>query len=636
MSPTPTIRSRAARLVALLTAGALALGGLTALDASSAPPASAYGSLGALTTGDGPVAVAVSGSFAYVTNAMAGTVSVFDTTDWSPETTVTVGAGPYYVTPRPAGAEVWISNTSDGTITIIETSTNTVAGTITTGGAPRGIVFTADDSTAYVLNGGLGVVQIIDTTDRTFTAVGAGLTGFSNAVLSADESELYTQWTNADRIIAIDVSDGSFDYSLRPQLDGTARAITYSPNGTEIWLPVGDTPSTSTVVVMDATATTILDSIPLSGLPNGFAFSESGTRAFVSIGQEDVVQVIDTATRTVLGSTIVGRDPSGVAAGPGDRMAVAVNSDDDLAILGFDQERLAGANRFATAVAVSQRAFPSGASTVFVASGRTFPDALAAGPAAGALGGALLLTEPGSLPTVVRNEIDRLNPDTIYLVGGTGAVSSAVEDALKALQPNTIRLAGANRYATGAAIVEEVWGGDTVPEVFIATGRNYPDALSAGAVAAAEGVPVVLVDGSRSTVPQATIDLIADLDPAQITIAGGIGAVSAGIASQLDAAFTAEVRRLAGANRYETSAAINLDAYPTNAGVIYATGTGFADALAGAALAGRAQIPVYLVQPGCVPEAAIDAIWSGTTTNLFLLGGTGALSTAVESLTGCP
>ncbi len=567
---------------------------------------------------------------------MAGTVSVFDTTDWSPETTVTVGAGPYYVTPRPAGAEVWISNTSDGTITIIETSTNTVAGTITTGGAPRGIVFTADDSTAYVLNGGLGVVQIVDTTDRTFTAVGAGLTGFSNAVLSADESELYTQWTNADRIIAIDVSDGSFDYSLRPQLDGTARAITYSPDGTEIWLPVGDTPSTSTVVVMDATATTILDSIPLSGLPNGFAFSESGTRAFVSIGQEDVVQVIDTATRTVLGSTIVGRDPSGVAAGPGDRMAVAVHSDDDLAILGFDQERLAGANRFATAVAVSQRAFPSGASTVFVASGRTFPDALAAGPAAGALGGALLLTEPGSLPTVVRNEIDRLNPDTIYLVGGTGAVSTAVENALKVLQPNTIRLAGANRYATGAAIVEEVWGGTTVPEVFIATGRNYPDALSAGAVAAAEGVPVVLVDGSRSTVPQATIDLIADLDPAQITIAGGIGAVSAGIASQLDAAFTAEVRRLAGANRYETSAAINLDAYPTNAGVIYATGTGFADALAGAALAGRAQIPVYLVQPGCVPEAAIDAIWSGTTTNLFLLGGTGALSTAVESLTGCP
>ena len=318
------------------------------------------------------------------------------------------------------------------------------------------------------------------------------------------------------------------------------------------------------------------------------------------------------------------------------RALVAQYFDNAVRVLGFEQERLSGADRFSTAVEISQRAFPAGATTVFVASGRTFPDALAAGPAAGTVGGALLLTEPGSLPTAVRDEIARLNPDTIYLVGGTGAVSTAVENALKVLQPNTIRLSGANRYATGAAIIDEVWGGTTVPEVFIATGRNYPDALSAGAVAAGEGIPVILVDGALGSVPQATIDLITELGPTQITIAGGTGAVSAGIASQLDAAFTAEVRRLSGANRYATSAAINLDAYPTNTGVVYATGTGFADALAGAALAGRAQIPVYLVQPGCVPAAALDAIWSGATTNLFLLGGTGALSTAVENLTPCP
>ena len=332
---------------------------------------------------------------------------------------------------------------------------------------------------------------------------------------------------------------------------------------------------------------------------------------------------------------MVGNSPSGIAAGPDDRMAVALNSDDELEIIGFDQERLSGADRYATAVEISQRAFPSTNSNVVIASGVNFPDALAAGPAASYLDGPLLLTNPAVLPTVVRDELLRLDPDTIYIVGGTGAVSTAVENALTAIQPNTIRLSGANRYATGAAIVDTVWN-TTVPEVFIATGRNYPDALSAGAVAAGEGIPVILVDGALSTVPQSTIDLITALGPTQITIAGGTGAVSAGIMTQLDAAFAAEVRRLAGANRYATSAAINLDAYPTNAGVIYATGTGFADALAGAALAGRAQIPVYLVQPGCVPAAAIDAIWSGTTTTLFLLGGTGALSTAVENLTACP
>lgn len=634
MSTTPA-RTRAARLLAALTAGALALGGLTVLESEAAPPAAAHGSLGTLTAGDGPVAVAVSGSYAYVSNLYSSTVSIFDTTDWSPETTVTVGSSPYYVTPRPGGSEVWVSNTTGGTITIIETASNTVSGTITTGGAPRGVVFTADDSTAYVLNTGLGQVQIVDTSDRTFTSVGTGLNGFNNAVLSADESELYTQWSNSNRVIAIDVTDGSYDFSARPEFDGAPRTINYGPDPSEIWLAIGDTPTTSTLAVMDATATTILHSIPLSGLPNGVAFNESGTRAFVTIGQEGVVDVIDTATKSLLGSTMVGNSPSGIAAGPDDRMAVALNSDDELEIIGFDQERLSGADRYATAVEISQRAFPSTNSNVVIASGVNFPDALAAGPAASYLDGPLLLTNPAVLPTVVRDELLRLDPDTIYIVGGTGAVSTAVENALTAIQPNTIRLSGANRYATGAAIVDTVWN-TTVPEVFIATGRNYPDALSAGAVAAGEGIPVILVDGALSTVPQSTIDLITALGPTQITIAGGTGAVSAGIMTQLDAAFAAEVRRLAGANRYATSAAINLDAYPTNAGVIYATGTGFADALAGAALAGRAQIPVYLVQPGCVPAAAIDAIWSGTTTTLFLLGGTGALSAAVENLTACP
>ena len=71
--------------------------------------------------------------------------------------------------------------------------------------------------------------------------------------------------------------------------------------------------------------------------------------------------------------------------------------------------------------------------------------------------------------------------------------------------------------------------------------------------------------------------------------------------SQLTSQFgAADVRRLAGSNRYETSTAINVDAYPTNSGVIYATGTGFPDALAGATLAGRAQVPLYLVQPTCI------------------------------------
>ncbi len=637
MSPTPTTRSRAARLLAGLLAAALAVGTLAVSDLRDPDAAHANGSFGTLSTGDGPVDVAIAGGFAYTANRLAGTVSVFSTADWSSVTTLTVGENPYHVSPTNDRSQVWVSNTGSGTISVIDTSSNTVVDTISVGGAPRAVIFTADDSIGYVLNSTLNTVQAVTTATMAVTGAGSAFTP-SDGLLSADENSLFfTGVGGMDRIVRVDLLTGTFDYNETVALPdgGRAEELRWSPDGTEMWATV-HAESSQYVAVLNSTATQVLATIPVDGLPQGFTFSADGDLVYVTEYTSDRVAVIDASTRQVLSRIDVGNEPYSVASDASGTVAVTNFFDDTLEVLGLERERLAGSNRYATAVEVSKRGFPTGASTVFIASGATFPDALAAGPAAGTLGASLLLTPPTALASVVRDEIIRLNPDTIYLVGGTGAVSTAVENALKVLQPNTIRLAGANRYATGAAIVEEVWGGTTVPEVFIATGRNYPDALSAGAVAAAEGVPVVLVDGSRSTVPQATIDLIADLDPAQITIAGGISAVSAGIASQLDAAFTAEVRRLAGANRYETSAAINLDAYPTNAGVIYATGTGFADALAGAAFAGRAQIPVYLVQPGCVPEAAIDAIWSGTTTNLFLLGGPGALSTAVESLTGCP
>jgi YVTN family beta-propeller protein len=625
------VRSAAAVLTTALLASAI-----TAVGSAQAPDAQALGSLGALTTGTYPYDLAAAGDFVYVGNRSSQSVSVFDSTDWSPETTVAVGANPTDVNATIDGAEVWVSNADAGTISIISTATNTVTETLSVGGAPRDVLFTADGTTAYVLNRGSDQIQVVDTTTRAVQSLAAGSTLPTQGALSADETAIYMAvGAGVDRVIRFDLVDEAMEFESTSTYDDPSPLyVQSSPDGTELWVINNDPTGGDSIVIMDPTANTVIDRIKLDGSAAGLTFSETGDTVYVPVFTEDKVTVIDRSSRAILGSAATGNEPTRAVAVSGE-IAVTVALDNELAILGFDQERLSGADRFATGVEISQRAFPSGTSTVFVASGRTFPDALAAGPAAGTLGAALLLTEPGSLPTVVRDEIARLNPDTIYLVGGTGAVSTAVENALKVLQPNTIRLSGANRYATGAAIVDETWGGSTVPEVFIATGRNYPDALSAGAVAAGEGIPVILVDGSLSTVPQATIDLITELGPTQITIAGGTGAVSAGIRNQLDAVFAAEVRRLSGADRYATSAAINLDAYPTNTGVIYATGTGFADALAGAALAGRAQIPVYLVQPGCVPAAAIDAIYSGATTNLFLLGGTGALSTAVENLTPC-
>jgi putative cell wall-binding protein len=158
--------------------------------------------------------------------------------------------------------------------------------------------------------------------------------------------------------------------------------------------------------------------------------------------------------------------------------------------------RLHGDDRYGTAVAVSKHGFPTNgsASVVYIATGTSFADALTSAPAAAARNGPVLLTLPGSLPQITRNEIIRLSPNQIVILGGTAAVSTAVENQLKGLSSNTIRVQGVDRYATAVAISKHAFPGSSpsVPAVFVTIGTDFPDALAGAAAAAAIGAPVIL------------------------------------------------------------------------------------------------------------------------------------------------
>ncbi|MFK5634135.1 MULTISPECIES: cell wall-binding repeat-containing protein [unclassified Ornithinimicrobium] len=139
--------------------------------------------------------------------------------------------------------------------------------------------------------------------------------------------------------------------------------------------------------------------------------------------------------------------------------------------------RLAGIDRFGTSVAVSQATFPSGAATVYVATGRNWPDALSAGAGAVIQAGPVLLTDTNAVPSAVLAEINRLNPDRIMLVGGTIAVSETAAAQLRTIA-TTERVAGTDRYATALALSTRVFGPDR-PGVVVASGETFPDALAA-------------------------------------------------------------------------------------------------------------------------------------------------------------
>lgn len=295
-------------------------------------------------------------------------------------------------------------------------------------------------------------------------------------------------------------------------------------------------------------------------------------------------------------------------------------------------ERLYGANRYETAAAVSYDAFPSsGIPSAFVANGLGFPDALSAAAAAGAFGGPVLLTPPTSLDPSAAGELTALEPEYVVVAGGPGVVSDSVlEQAGAYAGVDYFRIGGGNRYQT-AAWMSGLW--DQSPStVYLASGTNYPDALAGAAAAGFHGAPVLLT--SPNALPADTIAALDYHRPTNIIALGGTGAVSDSVLSSAAAsAGGASVSRLSGASRYETAVDISSETFKTpRVPVVYiASGTNFADALAGAAAGGHIGGPVLLTPADSMPAAVIAEIERLDPVRVIVLGGPAVVSDNVAA-----
>lgn len=290
-------------------------------------------------------------------------------------------------------------------------------------------------------------------------------------------------------------------------------------------------------------------------------------------------------------------------------------------------KRTWGADRYQTAAMVSADTFSPGVPVVFVASGEDFPDALSAGTAAARLGGPVLLTRRGVLPWPSAYELDRLNPASIVVVGGEGAVSDSVYQQLKSFTSGAVtRLWGASRYDTSVALSKWAFSGGA-STVYLASGADFADALGGVPAAAAAGAPILLV--RPDSIPAEVLDELVRLDPSSIVLLGGAGAVSD--MALAEAATVAPVTRLGGANRYETAALVSQASFGPRVSVAYvALGTDFPDGLGGGAAAGSAGAPVLLVETDSVPQATSDELQRLAPDLIVVLGGPGAIDASVE------
>ncbi|GAA4990722.1 cell wall-binding repeat-containing protein [Kineococcus glutinatus] len=333
---------------------------------------------------------------------------------------------------------------------------------------------------------------------------------------------------------------------------------------------------------------------------------------------------------TCLLAVVTAATPAGAAPGVGTKAAPAVN-------------RVYGGDRIATAINASA-AFDDGeAGAVVLARSDDFADALAAAPLASDRGGPLLLTPRAGLSPAVGAEIRRvLRPGgTVYLLGGTGALSADVERAVRDLGVAVERVQGGNRYETAVAVARLMPG---AANAAVVTGLAFPDGLAAGALMGMEDERTdntfgVVLLSAGPTLPAATRDY---LDTRDFARTGYVVAVGGDAVRATEGLAPGRLVALAGANRYETSAKVATatlssgDFFETPGRAVgVATGEDWPDALAGAALMGYAAGPLLITRRTSLPTETRDALVAlgddaasvGGVTTALVFGGPAAVST---------
>ncbi len=202
--------------------------------------------------------------------------------------------------------------------------------------------------------------------------------------------------------------------------------------------------------------------------------------------------------------------------------------------------RYSGADRYATSATVMNRIVslnggPTG--VAIVARGDKFADALSAAPFAYSYGYPILLTKSDALPSSVRTSLQAATPATAYVLGGLTAVNGSVFSAIDSVVPTVERKAGVDRYETAlnfASFVVDDLGAGSWAQIGLATGINFPDALSGGAACGARGGVLLLTqpDTLNPGVGAKLSDEMADID--RVTIFGGTSAVSSTVRTQVD------------------------------------------------------------------------------------------------------
>lgn len=187
------------------------------------------------------------------------------------------------------------------------------------------------------------------------------------------------------------------------------------------------------------------------------------------------------------------------------------------------------------------------------------------------------------------------------------------------------RYSGNNRYETAFAVADalkEQQGVDKFENIIVAYGDNYADALAGSYLAKVKNAPILVVNSRMESYVKDYIDENTN-KAGTIYLLGGEGVVSRNFANSLTSSGY-NVKRLGGANRYETNMSILRESGVTNEDILVCSASSFADSLSASAV-GK---PILLVNTSLYDEQK-DLLSTFDTDRFYLIGGTGAVTASV-------
>lgn len=193
-------------------------------------------------------------------------------------------------------------------------------------------------------------------------------------------------------------------------------------------------------------------------------------------------------------------------------------------------DRIGGSNRYETSNLIVRDAFEGrSVSDVLLATGRNFPDALAAGPAAGSVGAPVILIDggPGTLAGGASDLIADLGANRGWVIGGANSVSPEVEASLRTMLTVVTRVEGPDRYGTATDLNLQFFDEGT-DDAILATGASFADALAAGPLAGALDAPIYL--STPTCVPHGVVWGLVISNVRKVTLLGGTPSLNADVA----------------------------------------------------------------------------------------------------------